>query len=487
MKHPRPRHSWSVRGTKSPSKTPDVFDEDEFCGRTAHTFRFSSQPNTGSVGSYSGRPSLSRRLTGSFISLDTSFTFNGVSLPRSIPEYSPDSSGSDFSHGTDSSQSCNTGAFSHTPFNRTPPDSSMAHEPSLKTPDAPELTGPEISSITLAIADEAVSDEALVQTLDRIRSTHGTPGLVGAACIWDGSGTVTKPPMDDVSESTDHDLSHPPQSATASNVELSSMNSPASWPVAKRALLAVRELVRTERHYVSAMKLLLEESEASIHPRFRAASIPKADASVSTLRLGLGLRRQTAPSRTALYTSGRPSPLMAAYARGLVEVGELMLEGFEQEMSVSSVSTIFAQVLASKFPSSPMAETSAGATGESAFVAWSGVVGTWFEGDDEPKKNTKLVKRRGSNGVPRKRGDQSDNSSIASSPISSGKEVTRIRDVAILPTQRVVRYVLLFRDLLSHTPDASPAREAVQKAVDAATNLAEKCDRAQTNSAFLMR
>ncbi|KDQ31181.1 hypothetical protein PLEOSDRAFT_1070436 [Pleurotus ostreatus PC15] len=65
------------------------------------------------------------------------------------------------------------------------------------------------------------------------------------------------------------------------------------------------------------------------------------------------------------------------------------------------------------------------------------------------------------------------------------RKLPTVRDLAILPTQRVMRYVLLFRDLLAHIPTTSPSRAIVQKAVDAAVRVAEKCDRAQGNAAFL--
>ena len=79
------------------------------------------------------------------------------------------------------------------------------------------------------------------------------------------------------------------------------------------------------------------------------------------------------------------------------------------------------------------------------------------------------------------------------------------RDLAILPTQRVMRYVLLFRgedsfhcptapvyrsshrsppDLLADTSDTCCNRPVVEAALAAATRIAEKCDGAQKNTAF---
>ncbi|OBZ79829.1 hypothetical protein A0H81_01511 [Grifola frondosa] len=62
-----------------------------------------------------------------------------------------------------------------------------------------------------------------------------------------------------------------------------------------------------------------------------------------------------------------------------------------------------------------------------------------------------------------------------------------VRDLAIQPIQRVMRYVLQYRDLLDHTPTTSPSRGLVERAHDSALRIAQKCDRAQTHAAFLRR
>jgi len=59
-----------------------------------------------------------------------------------------------------------------------------------------------------------------------------------------------------------------------------------------------------------------------------------------------------------------------------------------------------------------------------------------------------------------------------------------VRDLAIQPIQRVMRYVLLYRDLLDCTPPTSPSRLLVERALEAATRIANHCDRAQRNPAF---
>ncbi|KAI0363150.1 hypothetical protein BV20DRAFT_1068665 [Pilatotrama ljubarskyi] len=60
-----------------------------------------------------------------------------------------------------------------------------------------------------------------------------------------------------------------------------------------------------------------------------------------------------------------------------------------------------------------------------------------------------------------------------------------VRDLAIQPTQRVMRYVLQYRDLLDHTPTTSPSRALVERAYEIALRIAKKCDRAQAHASFL--
>ena len=335
--------------------------------------------------------------------------------------------------------------------------------------------------------------------------------------------------------------------------------SDASWQAARRALLTCRECVRTERHYLAGMKSLVAEE-----------------------------------------TETPPPPLMLKHAALLVESSERLLLRMEANPNVWGVASVFLDEAARL---------------EECLVEWCSVVGEWFEGDaTEVAKRDKAKSREGSPipqliPLPKLPGDDgpkasvrrsvsgwrkavppfatpsdepsptsssssssSDDSSSASSSSSSSaatsvsstplsslpssnscskpttpptssatnpliafathpilqrkrekeKESLRmtastssatssaskarrkpaVRDLAILPTQRVMRYVLLFRgkptfryilaaleyntraDLSAHTPASSPSKSLVERAVDAAMQIAEKCDNAQTHSAF---
>jgi hypothetical protein len=162
---------------------------------------------------------------------------------------------------------------------------------------------------------------------------------------------------------------------------------------------------------------------------------------------------------------------------------------------------------------------------EAAFVAWCGVAGGFFVGADDHavsrdrsarstgfKEDSPItimpLKRRVTTWVQAKR-----NSSVKKNKVnaSSGgpkepqirpRSLPTIRELAILPIQRVMRYALLFKgeqfnysrfliltavlkDLLNHIPPDAPSHLAVERAMCAAVSIAQKSDRAQGNAAFL--
>jgi len=76
-------------------------------------------------------------------------------------------------------------------------------------------------------------------------------------------------------------------------------------------------------------------------------------------------------------------------------------------------------------------------------------------------------------------------SCIESSRPRESLKISSFRELAILPTQRVTRYVLLFRDLLTNTPETCCNRPVIKEALEAATRIAAKCDNVQRNTAFM--
>jgi hypothetical protein len=67
---------------------------------------------------------------------------------------------------------------------------------------------------------------------------------------------------------------------------------------------------------------------------------------------------------------------------------------------------------------------------------------------------------------------------------AKGRKIHSVRELGILPVQRVTRYGLLYRDLLKCTPETSPSRPLLEKASEAAVRIAAKCDSAQKNAEF---
>ena len=445
-----------------------------------------------------------------------------------------------------------------------------------------------------------VPDEILVQELERIRlegrgrrrraaSSHGHGTLEGTvardsrdaeAIVYGGpsansmeagvshSGTGSsgshgrRTYEDDAASvySDDRSLdSHSPEHGVDDDAFVDAEENPdpkddAEWKSARRALLCCRELVRTERSYQARLRQLLDGD-----------------------------------------TAAPPSPFVLSYIPALLRGSEALLARLEDDPSAWGVSAAFLAVEEEL---------------EAAFVAWCGVVGAIFIGEEdvhEKDKSSRLsmslkseegrstwgLRKRSRSGVsvvrlesvyrkravsyadpddpeqqtglgmftaalgtglaygvspptstgrseqPEDRQDRGRTAASASGPLLSRKCSTwrrmsmfssstsllqspssptslhaspskekkpTVRELAIQPTQRVMRYVLQYRgmlryhyseltylimvlcaDLLENTPMESPSRGLVEQALESATRIAGKCDRAQGNSAFLLR
>ncbi|KAF7307195.1 DH domain-containing protein [Mycena indigotica] len=332
-------------------------------------------------------------------------------------------------------------------------------------------------TLAMALTDDGISDELLVEKLEALRSRSRagsfTTSDVDDPDDWERVWAVCNdeldipappvPPKDAVVR--------PPLPSPSSMPALPTQPLPAtpSWQSARRALLTCRELVRTERHFLSSLQSLL-----------------------------VGETRQP------------PPPLMRAYASTLAKESAKLLRRFEDDPSAWGCAA---------------ALLGAEETLEAAFVAWCGVVGGWFVDSAEPRYSRRLSKSRlrvssdpgvdedepvpakGARSKPaswrhssagpttRPSSFLSLNMTLTAEPTQSSPLAGRsrprrdarpaVRDLAILPTQRVMRYVLLYRDLLEHTPTRSPARALVAQAVDVSVRMAQRCDRAQGNAAFL--
>ncbi|KAJ7103267.1 hypothetical protein B0H15DRAFT_1017053 [Mycena belliarum] len=326
-------------------------------------------------------------------------------------------------------------------------------------------------TLAMALTDEGISDEMLVEKLEALRSRSRVGSYASTddpeETDWDRVWSACD--EDDEDEDTDAPPPLPPKDTEGfahRTVSMPALPTTATWQSARRALLTCRELVRTERHYLASLQLLLSG-----------------------------------------HTRAAPPPLMLAYAHNLVHESTRLLARMEEDPSAWGVAAAFLG-----------AEEGL----EAALVSWCGVVGGWFadappkarrlskirgaspgaeEGESPPKEKRRhswRSPRRGSSGsVPTQSLD--GHGPPPPSPVATATFLARrrerelergrpaVRDLAILPTQRIMRYVLLYRDLFEHTPASSPSRALVERAVEAAMGIAQRCDRAQGNAAFLQR
>ncbi|KII93626.1 hypothetical protein PLICRDRAFT_152535 [Plicaturopsis crispa FD-325 SS-3] len=280
-------------------------------------------------------------------------------------------------------------------------------------------------TLATAMGNEDVSDEGFVEELERMRIVIDDGDV-------DGDDGTAEEEGDEKAE---------------------------KWRTARRALLCCRELVITERRYQENLRALVGSSTAATPP----------------------------------------PPLMASYVPALLRASETLLARLEDDPSAWGVATAFMGC-----------EEEIGA----AMIAWCGIVGEFFAPAPAPHRSSVLLKPkpqsdptntatlgRTTGTGPRRRtvsGREAWRKSLpdltkslswarGSSVGKEGKSPRKasVRELAIQPTQRIMRYVLLYRDLLKHTPPNSPSRALVEDALGAALRIAQKCDRAQGNAAFL--
>lgn len=253
----------------------------------------------------------------------------------------------------------------------------------------------------MVITDDGITDEKLVDDLEtmRIRELHDDPS--GDAYPL---GLGPPPPSVYKTELYATYAEYPPEAGEiAPEVPLSP--SDASWNSARRVLLLCRELVRTERRYLNSLKTLITNG-----------------------------------------TSTPPPPRMLPYLPGLIEASEQVLALMEENPSVEGVSKALLSC------ESPLKE---------AYTKWCAVVGEFFYPDDaghnakvtvEDVVDVSPAPSPGKLSRPRSSSASLRADSGLSVVIPEPNKIRRnakarplVRDLAILPTQRIARYVLLFK------------------------------------------
>ena len=250
----------------------------------------------------------------------------------------------------------------------------------------------------MAITDENITDEALVEELERLRRE-----VVPSTFPRNEKGKMNE----------DNQNVYGEPHADPQQIPTSTIPDMAIWQTARRAILTCREIVRTEQYYLTRLRRLLNDD---------------VDGSV-------------------------PPTLMLSRILALVDASEKLLVRMTEDPSAWGVAAAF---------------VGSGDELEDAFVQWCGVVGEFFverAGDDDqvipgqsaddsddvvrPRGKSfssagALMRSRSKPGIlTRKRTSATE----CSKEMDWQKNPSVVRDIAILPTQRVTRYVLLYRGM----------------------------------------
>lgn len=242
----------------------------------------------------------------------------------------------------------------------------------------------------MAITDDTITDEKFVDDLENMRIKEN---LLDSVIPDPYPLPLGLPPgyYDSLAE-------YPPESDELVQEDAGSLLD-SSWNTARHALLLCRELVRTERRYLTSLKILITNG-----------------------------------------TSTPPPPLMLSYLPGLIAASEILLSMMEENPSVQGVSQAFIAC------EGKLAES---------FINWCGVVGQFFnleKSKDNLEETLELS-------FPKLKQSRSGISSRTISMYNSlpivipepnkirrnTKARPAVRDLAILPTQRITRYVLLLK------------------------------------------
>lgn len=253
----------------------------------------------------------------------------------------------------------------------------------------------------MAIIDDAITDEKLIYELEemRIKEVQTEPVDLG----------LELHPFYR-SQLFDSYAEYPLQAGETEQENIFPVDS--SWTSARQVFLLCRELVRTERRYLASLKCLITNG-----------------------------------------TCTPPPPSMLPYLPALIMASEALLERMEANPSAQGVSEAFLAC-----------EDSI----KESFVSWCSVVGQFFDSGERPTLRREAeeltsVSSSGSSGNLKSQRSQplmtrtdSNLSVVIPEPNKIRKNTKSrptVRDLAILPTQRVMRYVLLFKGMPSrHIP-----------------------------------
>ncbi|KAL4399064.1 guanyl-nucleotide exchange factor [Malassezia pachydermatis] len=258
-----------------------------------------------------------------------------------------------------------------------------------------------------------------------------------------------------------------------------------AWKKEVKALFLIRELVQTERSYAAHLESLLivvlkwtgTTSSTRLTTNVLMPTHPSSSSQSSASSLSTPLRAQTsAPVPPHLLTLRKMLPQLISVSRTLV-----------YSIEESPTSEGVAQAFLSLRPRL-----------EDVHMSWHAVVGSTLRAlRITESSKSKSKGRLGRVPVaptmvePMRRPPRSDLSSSESTLDSERRDKSRAEpapkelsavDVAIMPTQRIPRYVLMLRDLLSHTSPDTAAFSALETALQSVQELGRMCDQASSRS-----
>ncbi|KAG8902881.1 hypothetical protein FRB99_003985 [Tulasnella sp. 403] len=241
------------------------------------------------------------------------------------------------------------------------------------------------------------------------------------------------------------------------------------WMKARRAMLCVREIMRTETSYRGHLLNVWEAESASpsghVPPLFMNHLPSLISASSALSRFWEEDPSAWGVSATFLNVE---QELEVALVSWCSVVGQVMLEltNGGSSMAIGMRASLYYRKYGSGTKDkdadkdkAPKRSDTAGSGGSSSSQTHS----------KQPKPKKEKASRPPS----------STSSTVLSVATSTASKPLGIQDIVIMPSQRVPRYVLLFRDLLQQTPATSPSRALVERALEGAMRIAKRCDETQ--------
>jgi len=250
------------------------------------------------------------------------------------------------------------------------------------------------------------------------------------------------------------------------------------WKKEVKALFLIRELVQTERSYAAHLESLL------------IVVLKWAGRSSTRMQKNVLMPSQplSTPQRTPSTTPAVPPHLVTLrnMLPKLISVSRVLVYSIEDSPTSEGVARAFLSIRPRL---------------EEVHVSWHAVVGATLrvmrstEASKSKSKGrlgrvpvapaTAEIMRKnmrpdlvhGSDASPES--DRRDKS--RSTADAAPKELSAV-DVAIMPTQRIPRYVLLLRDLLSYTRPDSEAYQVLHQALESVQELGYRCDQASTHT-----